>query len=631
MIRIKKLIVNIDGATIFLVLLAIFMSAVIFIVDTNVKLGFAIGAMYCIVIFYSWLLPGKLSSVYTGIFTTALVILGFVYSEGEVVGDFSGGINRIISIIVIWVCASLVAIAKQSFEELSLAKDGMESEVKDRTAELKSQMDELNKQHLKVQESELKFKYLLDSAPDAMIIINKKGVIQLVNQQVKNIFGYEMKDLIGKSVGQLFPERFMRTQPNQGAGFFENPKTSPMGAGLELLGLRKNGEEFPLEMSLSPMKIDNKDYVTAAIRDISNRKKDQLDIQRLYKAITELKDYTVILLDAEGKVERWNKGAEKILGYQEEEVLQKHYSHFIKNVKEVEGAFQLTEIAKKEGRSDVEFWVLKKGENSFWGNVILTDISNFEGLTTGYSMAINDLTERQRNEKIRERQVALEVKNKELEQFAYVASHDLQEPLLTISSFAQDLSENYAEKLDETGREDLNFILEATSRMKRLIVALLEYSKIGKNKSTVNFECSTIIGEVSKDLSSLIEETKAVVEWSDLPTMQGYKTEIRLLFQNLITNAIKFRKIEVSPRVNISCQQIQDGWEFSVEDNGIGIVEKNRHKIFEIFQRLHTENEFEGTGIGLSHCLKIVEMHGGKIWVSPNSKGGSTFHFTLKE
>lgn len=223
----------------------------------------------------------------------------------------------------------------------------------------------------------------------------------------------------------------------------------------------------------------------------------------------------------------------------------------------------------------------------------------------------------------------LQIKNKELEQFAYVASHDLQEPLRTTTGFIQLLQKQYKGKIDEKADLYLNYISDASNRMRVLIKDLLDFSRIGTNVELQQVDCNSVLQNMLKDISLAIEESKARVEFTGLPVITGYATEIKLLFQNLIINAIKFRKKEVLPIIKITAQQKQDYWEFAVSDNGIGIEEKYNQKIFNIFQRLHTREEYVGSGIGLSHCKKIVELHHGKIWVTSLPGEGSTFHFTL--
>lgn len=242
-----------------------------------------------------------------------------------------------------------------------------------------------------------------------------------------------------------------------------------------------------------------------------------------------------------------------------------------------------------------------------------------------------DITkEKEATQKERRRLKQLEIKNKELEQFAYIASHDLQEPLRTITSFSSLLKQGYHGQLDENADIYLNFISEATARMSNLISGLLNYSRIGQRREKMIIDCNQLLIDVQKDLAVRISETDTTLVIEALPCVTGVKTELHILFQNLISNAIKFCKKDVAPHINISAQQKSTCWEFAVKDNGIGIADEHQERIFKIFQRLHTRSEYEGTGIGLANCQKIVTLHGGDIWLKSHAEVGSTFYFTIQ-
>jgi signal transduction histidine kinase len=223
----------------------------------------------------------------------------------------------------------------------------------------------------------------------------------------------------------------------------------------------------------------------------------------------------------------------------------------------------------------------------------------------------------------------LKIKNRELEQFAYVASHDLQEPLRTTSGFVDLLQKQYKGKLDDKADKYLAFIADASNRMRVLIKDLLEFSRIGTKAELKTVDCNIILKNMLSDIEAAIQETNANIKYGEMPVLMGYPTEIKLLFQNLVVNAIKFRKKNIAPQINISAEKKEGFWEFAVSDNGIGMEKEHNERIFDIFQRLHTRTEYEGSGIGLSHCKKIVELHHGKIWVSSNPGIGSTFYFTM--
>ena len=272
-----------------------------------------------------------------------------------------------------------------------------------------------------------------------------------------------------------------------------------------------------------------------------------------------------------------------------------------------------------------------KDGSLYWVLTAIVPFKNEKDEITEYMALRQDITERKKAEELKSDYVKkLEYKNKELEQFAYVASHDLQEPLRTVINFTDLLERKQREHFDEIGLTSLHFIQEATVRMSQLVKSLLDYNRIDKNNKISLVDCNQLINEIKKDLSKNILEVKATIFVDQLPKIYGYETPLRLLFQNLISNSIKFRKLEKNPYIEITARSNHDEYLFTVKDNGIGIPEHQQDKIFEIFKRLHTRDEYEGSGIGLSHCRKIVDLHGGRIWVDSELGSGSTFNFTIK-
>jgi len=235
-----------------------------------------------------------------------------------------------------------------------------------------------------------------------------------------------------------------------------------------------------------------------------------------------------------------------------------------------------------------------------------------------------NLNLKKRNDSLRE----VILRNEELEQFAYVASHDLQEPLITIISFIDLLGEEYGDKLGEVGKQYLDFISESSSGLSSVVEDLLDYSKLGKHHEMTKVDCNELVEAIQRDLTSTISKSKATFAVGELPEITGFKTELRLLFQNLISNAIKFCAEDTPPHIIITAEK-GTNWTFSIQDNGIGIAKGNQEKIFTIFQRLHSKNDYEGTGIGLAQCKKIINLHGGEIWINSKQDLGSTFCFSI--
>ena len=356
----------------------------------------------------------------------------------------------------------------------------------------------------------------------------------------------------------------------------------------------------------------------------------------------------IIVHDMHDKITFWNRGAEERYGWREEEVLGKVTHDLLKtefpdSLEETcdqflcKGYWEGELIhTKRDGEKIIvsSRWALQKDENN---------------IPIGFMEINSDITERKKAEKslmeahnelelkVQERTAKLNIlvdelkrSNEELKQFAYVTSHDLQEPLRTIASFTQLLKRRYENKLDEDADEFIDYIVSGADRMQTMIKALLDYSRVntmGKEFEPYNFE--EILDQTLRSLKIAIDESNAVISRDPLPTMKVDDKQMIQLFQNLISNAIKFRKLDERMKIYISCEKVSNNYLFSVSDNGIGMELQFKDRIFEVFQRLHTRDEYSGTGIGLAICKKIVERHGGQIWVESEFGKGSTFYFTI--
>ena len=357
-------------------------------------------------------------------------------------------------------------------------------------------------------ESEVKYRGLLEAAPDAMVVVNQGGEIVLLNVQAEKQFGYRRDELLGQKVTNIIPIGFAERLIADDLRSAEDASAQQIGTGIELIAQRKDGSEFPIEIMLSPLRNAEGILVTAAIRDITTRKKA-----------------AALLLQ---KVEELYRS------------------------------------------------------------------------------------------------------NEELGQFAYIASHDLQEPLRMVASYTQLLSSRYKGKLDSDADEFIAFAVDGASRMQRLIQDLLTYSRVGtKGKDLIETSSEDALQQALINLRGAIEDSGALVTHDPLPPVLADETQLIQLFQNLVGNAIKYQRPGV-PKVHVSA--VRNGgkkWNFSVQDNGLGIDPQYFEKIFGMFQRLHKRDEFAGTGIGLTICKKIVERHGGNISVESQPGQGSTFRFAL--
>jgi PAS domain S-box-containing protein len=379
-----------------------------------------------------------------------------------------------------------------------------------RLEELKRDISVRTKAEKHLAQMESRYRGLLEAAPDAMVVVNEGGEIVLLNVQAEKQFGYHRDELVGQKVKNIIPEGFGERLIADGLRSSEDASAQQIGTGIEIIGRRKDGTEFPIEIMLSPLESAEGILVTSAIRDITARKKSE---ERLVKMVGELK------------------------------------------------------------RS-----------------------------------------------------------NDELQQFAYVASHDLQEPLRMVASYTQLLAQRYKGRLDSDADEFIAYAVDGSNRMQRLIRDLLAYSRAASNgKALRQISSEDCLNEGLTNLRATIEESSAVVTHDLLPAITTDGAQLAQVFQNLVGNAIKYRSAKV-PCVHISATKTDaDKWIFSVRDNGIGIDPQYFERIFVLFQRLHGREEFEGTGIGLAICKKTLERLGGKIWVESQLEKGSTFYFSLPQ
>jgi signal transduction histidine kinase len=318
-----------------------------------------------------------------------------------------------------------------------------------------------------------------------------------------------------------------------------------------------------------------------------------------------------------------------------ENVIGKNLCLYTRNIQESFPNDKMLVDLKAESYIGIPLWDTKGNPIGLIALMDTKPMDNPEDLKTILQIvAVRVAHEIERNNYEREledKNSLLEIKNKELEQFAFIVSHDLQEPLRTLTGFAGLLKEEFTEELNEEADQYLDFILQSSKRMQELISGLLNFSRIGKMRKPTAINCNQIVKEVLSDMHFSIQQSNAQISVEDLPKLNGYTIELRQLFQNLISNALKFKKENVIPKIHITAEKQGEYWQFSVQDNGIGIDTKDSNEIFTIFKRLHSRSKYEGTGIGLSYCKKIVKLHSGKIWVASKLGEGSTFFFTIKE
>ncbi|WP_316838366.1 sensor histidine kinase [Pedobacter gandavensis] len=352
----------------------------------------------------------------------------------------------------------------------------------------------------------------------------------------------------------------------------------------------------------------------------------------LLKMLGEIEDYAIIFLDQHGYVGSWNKGAEKIKGYNAEDILGMDFRLFYTEEARINKIpDQLLEEAILNGKAQHRGWRLRKDGEQFWAHVTITAVYDDNNEVIGFSKFTRDLTDKLNAEKaLKEYARVLEFRNKELEQFVYIASHDLQEPLLTVKNFLGLLRKEYGESFDENGLLYLDYISDSAEKMKHLIKGVLDYARLGTHEPKELVDCNELMDELQQEFSDEVDGLNVALNYENLPRVPGYEPALKQLFQHLFSNALKFRKKEGELKIEISATYEDRQWHFQFKDNGIGIEEKYKHKIFLIFQRLNSQEDYKGHGIGLSHCKKIVELHGGEIFVNSALNEGSTFCFSLK-
>ena len=487
----------------------------------------------------------------------------------------------------------------------------------------------------RLREEEL-FRAAVEASPTGMIVVDRSGRLVLANGEAQRLFGYTRDELVGRPLEILVPERHQTQHVHLRSDYVRAADSRPMGVGRDLAGRRKDGSEFPLEIGLQPVTISTGVLVIAAVTDLTARKaadamREEMERTRAHlAAIVEFSEDAVMSKDRDGLITSWNAGAERLLGYTAAEILGKPVRQIIPIERREEEAEILRQLLAGEPVRQFDTVRVRKDGKLVPVSVTISPIKNTLGEIVGASKIARDISARKRAETdLRARSDELVRSNSELQQFAYSASHDLAEPLRAISGFMQLLKKRYGSQLDERADEYINHAVDGASRMHMLLDGLLAYSRLGSGEVEKEpVDCNELLTQVLQNLRASIDESAACMDVQPLPIVSGNAARLIILFQNLIGNAIKFRRA-VPPVIRVTCDDEGTEHRFSVSDNGIGIDGRHFDRIFGVFQRLHTRDQYPGTGIGLALCAKIVALHGGRLWVESKLGEGSTFRFTI--
>jgi chemotaxis family two-component system sensor kinase Cph1 len=540
------------------------------------------------------------------------LVIGFIVIQGEKLIYYDSTISTGIQVVMLIIFFTLVAFRMRSIiNRINSSRKSTE---------------------LSLRESEKKYRLIFETANEGIWITDRNRVIIMVNQRLSEMFGYPISEIVGKT-----PTKFLFNDQEEIRQETSDILKSGIKTSREFKFRRKDGSILWAISNASPV-VDNKGQLVKTISmltDITKRKRTENELRQAQEKLNlalESGNIGIWEWDLKTNKTNWDDRMQKMFGL-EPGSFENTYKAFLNLVNEedimhIEKAISET---LNNGTSFVNLYRTKPVNGKTKYITSRAVVNKFEDgkpvSLIGVCFDVTWLSEETEHTILMLNEELLR-SNKELENFAYIASHDLQEPLRMVSCFTQLLSQQYQSSLDDRAREYIYFAVEGSNRMYELLNGLLAYSRIhSKGKNFTQVDTNQVVTDVRKNLALKIKERNAAIDVGNLPVIHADGTQMMQLFQNLISNAIKFSP--ENPNIVISSEKNEDHFIFAIEDHGLGIESQYFEKIFNIFQRLLPREKYEGTGIGLAICKRIVERHGGKIWLESEPEKGSTFFFTI--